>query len=157
MPEVTVCIPVGPEPHHQEYLEECLASVRTQTHPANEILLIDDMANLVNGDIRVDEERTDGLCHAWSGPLAGCNIWYAPWRVGAASAINFGVALAKNELVYLLCGDDWLEPECLESCVEAFEQANDPLGYYHVTVRFRPEGDYQHPGGLPDPPIQDLP
>ncbi len=136
-PGVTVAIPVGPEQHHQRWLGECLASVRQQTHPADEVLLIDDMAGL--------EDRE------------GCRIWRAHWRLGAAHAINFGVALAKNDLVYILCADDWLEPECLAACVEEYGRRNDSLGYYHVTIRFRPEGDYQHPGRLPDPPIQDLP
>lgn len=135
--EISVVIPVGPEPHHQEYLSECLESVRAQTHQANEILLIDDMAAVRH--------------------FKGCRIWRSPWRIGTGSAINCGVALAENDLVYILCADDWLEPECLESCAKEYKRRNDPLGYYHVTVRFRPEGSYKHPGGLPVPPIQDLP
>jgi len=139
---VSVVIPVGPEQHHQKYLAECLESVRAQTYlGCNEILLIDDMANIPPESLG----------------LGSCTIWRAPWRLGVASAINCGVALAKNDLVYLLCGDDWLEPECLAACVEEYERRKDPLGYYHVTVRFAIEAGHQHPFPLPDPPIQDLP
>jgi len=133
---VTVVIPVGPEPHHQKWLDECVQSVRSQTYPVDEILLIDDMAAL--------DDRE------------GCRIWQAPWRLGTAGAINCGVSLAKNDLVYILCADDWLEPECLAACVEEYERRHcDPLGYYHVTIRFECEEGYAPP--LPDPPIQDLP
>ena len=133
MQGVTVAVPVGPEPSHQQWLDECLASVRAQTHTVDEILLIDDMAGL-------DEKE-------------GCRIWQAPWRLGTAGAINCGVSLAANDLVYILCADDWLEPECVEACVEEYERRNDPLGYYHVTIELVNEGDYRHSFA----PIKDLP
>lgn len=136
---ITVAIPVGPFSTDQQWLEECLESVRAQTRRADEVLIIDDMAGLVKGDIRIDEERDDGLCHAWDGPLAGCNIWYSPWRLGVGHAFNFGVALAKNELVFMLGADDTLHPECLERCVAAYEgdspEARD-LTYYFVGVQY---------------------
>lgn len=138
---VTVIIPVGPELHHQKYLEECLASVRAQTHPVDEILLIDDMANL-------SPENTG---------LGSCTIWRTPWRLGAAGAINCGISLAKNELVYILCGDDWLEPECIAACVREYARRKDPLGYYHVTVRFKIQEGYEDQPHLPPGLIKDLP
>jgi len=158
---VSVVIPVGPEKYHQKYLEECVASVRAQTHPANEILLIDDMTDLTTitdtTTMQMGNNWHVGVETAINGFLEGCNIWRSPWRLGVASAINCGVSLAVNDLVYLLCADDWLEPECLAACVEEYERRKDLLGYYHVTVRFAIEAGHQHPFPLPDPPIQDLP
>lgn len=133
MQGVTVVIPVGPEPFHQRWLDECVESVKAQTYPVDEILLIDDMAAL--------------------GDKEGCRIWKAPWRLGAAGAINCGVSLARNDLVYILCADDWLEPECIAACMEEYERRNDPLGYYHVTILLVCEGDYTHHFA----PLKDLP
>jgi len=133
---ITVAIPVGPRSTDQQWLEECLASVRAQTREADEILLIDDMAGLPLGDAF---PLGDGSWKVDSGPLAGCRIWRTPWRVGVGDAFNFGVALAKSELVFMLGADDLLHPECLERCLDAYEKeepdARD-LTYYFVGVQY---------------------
>ena len=118
---VSVVIPVGPYPDDQRWLGECLESVRVQTHQADEVLLIDDMAGLV-------AEAPPPL-----------RIWRAPWRLGVAAAMNFGVALARNDLVFMLCADDTLHPECLERCLETYQE--EPKGardrsYYFVGVKY---------------------
>jgi len=143
--KVSVVIPVGPESHHQRWLKECLASVRAQTHSADEILLIDDMAGLVQMETYSADD-----------PLRECRVWCSPWRLGVGIASNFGVALAKNDLVYILNSDDWMEPECLAACVEEYERRRDPLGYYYVTVRFVSEDGYK-PSYIPDSLVMDLP
>lgn len=116
MPKITVVIPVGPEPHHKQWLDECIASVREQTHPTDEILLIDDMAGL---------------------PLMGngVTVWHAPWRLGVAGAFNCGIGLATNDLVFMLGSDDWLEPTCLEECVARYEEHQEDA-YYWVVVEY---------------------
>ena len=48
---ITVAIPVGPFSTDQQWLEECLKSVKAQTHPADEALIIDDMAGLELEDL----------------------------------------------------------------------------------------------------------
>lgn len=125
MPKITVTIPVGPEPHHKRWLDECIASVREQTHPADEILLIDDMAGL---------------------PLmgSGITIWHAPWRLGIAAVFNCGVALAANDLVFMLGADDKLLPSCLEKCLDAFEREKQRDGYYGVGVKYSDGRDDQY-------------
>ena len=118
---ISVVIPVGPYPDDQRWLDECLESVRVQTRPPDEVLLIDDMAGLPT-------EATPPL-----------RIWRSPWRLGVAAAMNFGVALAENDLVFMLCADDSLHPECLERCLDAYlnqpEDARD-RSYYFVGVKY---------------------
>lgn len=123
---ITVAIPVGPERHHADYLEEALASVRAQTVPA-EILLIDDMHGL--------PDRTIG---SWD-----CGLWRAPWRLGVGSAFNMGVALARTELVFLLGADDTMEPQCLEQAVSTWEQNGRQPAYYYAGVRYMDTGESQ--------------
>lgn len=121
-PRVTVTIPVGPEPQHQRWLPEALASVREQTHKVDEILLIDDMAGMP--------------C------TGGVTIWHNPWRIGVAASFNFGVARAANELVFMLGSDDWLEPDCIERCVKTYlALPEQERGHTYLFVGVRYHGD----------------
>lgn len=113
---VTVMVPVGPYPYHKRWLGECLESVLAQTLPASEILLIDDMADLSVLDADHPEYT----------------VWQAPWRLGDVGAFNCGVALARNDFVFMLSCDDTLEPDCLKLCVAEYEKMEERDGYYWV-------------------------
>lgn len=145
---ITVVIPVGPYPANKQWLGECLDSVRVQTLAPAAILIIDDMAGLCQGDVGGDD----------------VTLWRTPWLSGVAHSFNFGVALAETERVFMLGSDDRLEPWCLADCAAEWERQNDPLGYYHVDLRYEDTGEvqtiacgaamvtkalWQHTGGFP--------
>lgn len=113
--DVTVVVPVGPNPGNKKYLKECLDSVRAQTKSASEILVIDDMARLTQEEVGADVV-----------------LWKSPWRLGVAHAFNFGAMLAKNDLAVLLGSDDKLMPWCLEDAVKAYRKD----GYYWFDVQY---------------------
>ncbi len=115
-------IPVGPYPIYKEYLQECLDSVLAQTLLPAEILLIDDMAGL-----------PQGLGHSQAVPI---RTWRAPWRLGDVGAFNCGVALAENDLVFMLSCDDRIRPECLELCVAEWEKNQRKDAYYYVGCHY---------------------
>lgn len=119
---VTVVIPVGPKPFHKRWLQEAIESVEKQTYRVNQLLIIDDMADLPSP-------------HPW-GEHINVNVWKSPWLLGVAHAFNFGVALAKNDLVFMLGSDDWIEPSCIYSCVEAWKDNKKKDAYYFVGVRY---------------------
>ena len=122
MTEVSVVIPVGPLPHHKEYLEQAIKSVEGQAHRVKQLLLIDDMAGIPNP-------------HPYC-KYTNVNVWTSPWRLGIAHAFNFGVMLAQTECVFMLGSDDWLEPACIQECVKAYEKQKDPdNAYYHVSLK----------------------
>ncbi len=131
---VTVVIPVGPEPQHQRWLSEAIQSVIDQTHLVDEILLIDDMADVMRGSVKFINgmATVDGNDDS----IPELNIWESPWRLGVAHAFNFGVALARNELVFMLGSDDWLEPECIAECVKRWEENHRKDAYYYVGVHY---------------------
>lgn len=125
--KITVAIPVGPEPHHQTWLNECLDSVWNQTsldvYQQVEILLIDDMADL-------DSD--------WAFRYAA-KVWRSPWRLGVAAAMNFGIALASHNLVFMLGADDTLHPECLARCLDAYDKVPEEdrdQTYFFVGVKY---------------------
>ncbi len=150
MTGISVAIPVGPKEHHALYLEECLASIQKQTLPPNEVLIIDDM------------HGTACHCfhqHVWGARDAGLpiRVHSPPWHLGVAAAFNFGIALAQNDLVLMVGADDWLEPGCLEACLDAFRKQNeDWLGYYYLSVRYHAEEGFEIPRDLADG-VQTLP
>lgn len=119
-PPVTVMIPVGPYQVYKRWLAECLNSVAAQTYPADEVLLIDDMAG-------VDLFKL---------PPYNLRVWKAPWRLGDVGAFNCGVALARNDLVFMLGCDDNLEPDCLAACVAEYEGLQERDGYYWVGTHY---------------------
>lgn len=121
--DVTIVIPVGPYESNKRWLREAIESVREQTYTVNEILVVDDKANL--GAREFPSLVGEPTIH----------VYKFPWRLGVAHAFNFGVALAKNELVFLLGSDDWLEPTCIERCVKMYEgYANRDRIYFYVPL-----------------------
>lgn len=124
---ITVVIAVGPEKHHQQWLDEAIRSVREQTLSADkiEILLIDDMAEVLRGRW-YDTKDTMMLPQ----------IWRAPWRLGIPAAYNCGVALASNECVFMMGSDDRLLPRCLELCLASYESHGRRDYYYGVGVAY---------------------
>lgn len=143
---ISVVIPVGPYPANRRWLQESLDSVRAQTYKADEILIIDDMAFLEQEEVGDD-----------------VRIWKCPWNVGVACADNFGVALAKNNLVVLFTSDDWLYPWCLQNCIDTYQKYQDELGYYWFDIEYSDgriqrcasgpamvtKALWKHTGGLP--------
>lgn len=129
---ITVVIPVGPDPIYRKYLPAAIESVQLQTERPQSILLIDDQAHL-----SVDETQPDpALYHV---PV---DIWRTPWLSGVAHSFNFGVALAANDLVFMLGSDDRLEPHCLEDCLAAYEANGRKPAYYWVDVQYS-DGEQQ--------------
>lgn len=119
---ITVTIPVGPSRTYRKYLQECVDSVKTQNVPPSEVLIIDDMADVRHWGIDF-----------------GClpvKIHENPWRCGPALSFNFGVALAENELVFMLGSDDRLHPWALEDCLRARKKYRKAYGYYWCDVEY---------------------
>jgi len=128
---LTVIVPVGPKPSHKRWLTECLESIRAQTTPPEEILIIDDGANLTQEEVGMD-----------------ARIWRMPCVAGAVHAINFGVALAKYDLVLILASDDILRPWCVADCLREYQLRNDPLGYYWMDVEYSDGRIQKVPSGM---------
>jgi glycosyltransferase involved in cell wall biosynthesis len=67
------------------------------------------------------------------------SYWRSPCRLGVAAIFNVGVALANNNLVFMLGSDDVLKPTCIEECAKAYEK-HKIEGWYSVTVE-TPDGE----------------
>lgn len=124
---VSVVIPVGPYPANQRWLDEAVLSVSNQTWSRYQgggvnLVLVDDMAGIDGHMVPHDLPYVIERCK---------------WYMGVAHAFNIGVAVAPSELVFMLGSDDWLEPDCIERCVEEYAHRHgDPYAYYYVGVRY---------------------
>ena len=109
-PLVSVVIPTYDGAH---YLEQTIGSVRAQTYPHLEVLVVDDGS-------------TDGTpANAVAGHAADPRVRLLRQpNAGTAAARNFGVAHARGEFVALLDHDDLWEPRKLERQLPLF--AGDP-------------------------------
>ncbi len=123
---ITVAIPVGPKPHHREYLDELIFSIEEQTIRPEEVLIINDGGERILHDA-VGIPKSD---RPW------IKEYILPWNCGCVAGWNCAVGLARNEHV-LLCGaDDKLFPECCKRLWQSWEQHQELYGYYYLGVRY---------------------
>lgn len=88
-------------------LERCIASVKQQTYPRVEHLIIDGQSN----DGTLTRLESSGVS------------WVSEPDEGQASAINKGWRMANGELLGWLNADDELLPDAVEKVAEAFSSA----------------------------------
>ena len=124
---VSVIIPVGPKPHHREYLGEMLGSIEGQSLLPNEIILVNDGGPAI--------ELVTWLCGSMASKVF-IREYQQPWNVGMVACWNCGVGLAQNELVLLVGADDKLYGDCIEECLMSWERERDPYGYYYLGVKY---------------------
>lgn len=105
-PLVTVIIPTF---NRRQWIGECLESVRAQTYPHVETLVIDDCST----DGTVEWLRTEPR-HAFA------KVHVQPQNGGASEARNTGIRMAGGELIVFIDSDDLLAPKHIETAVEVF-------------------------------------
>lgn len=148
MTNISVVVPVGPDPEYLKYLPECLQSIYDQTFEGIvDIILIDDSQQI---NFRPHDYVPVELVYlGTSAPYAydtyivendrssyfekiRLSHYRTPWNVGVADAFNFGMALSVHNLVFMLGSDDKMMPTCLEEVVNAYDE-HQIEGWYNVT------------------------
>ena len=105
MSTVSIIVPVYKV---EDYIRECLDSILAQTYPYFELILVDDGSPDNGGRICDDYAKGDNrikVVHKVNG--------------GISSARNAGLEVAKGEWIMHVDGDDWIEPDMIESLIEA--------------------------------------
>lgn len=106
-PLVTVIIPTF---NRRQWIGACLDSVRAQTYPHVETLVIDDCST----DGTVDWLRSE-LQYAFA------QVHEQPKNGGASIARNTGIKMASGELIVFIDSDDLLAPKQIETAVRIFQ------------------------------------
>ncbi len=112
------------------YLRETLASAAAQTHPATEIVIVND------GSLRVEDEIVYELAEEFGARVV------TQVNSGLGAARNFGIAQSRGRYVVPLDADDVIAPEFVARCVRALER-NEELAYVTSWV------EYMDPSGRP--------
>ena len=108
--KVSVIVPIY---NVEEYLENCINSICSQTYKNIEILLIDDGS-------------TDGsgkLCDQLAELDARIKVFHHINK-GVVAARGFGISCAEGEYISFIDGDDWIEPNMIEVLVERIGNAD---------------------------------
>lgn len=131
-PLVTVIIPTF---NRREWIGECLDSVRAQTYPHVETLVIDDCSS-------------DGTVEWLRGEprYSFAKLHVQPVNGGASVARNTGIQMARGEFVAFIDSDDALAPTHVERAVEVFR--GDPnVGLFACdSTLIGPGGEVLHGG-----------
>lgn len=106
-PLVTVIIPTF---NRRQWIGACLDSVRAQTYPHVETLVIDDCS-------------TDGTVEWLRGrpEYSFARVHVQPKNGGASIARNTGIKMASGELIVFIDSDDLLAPKHIETAVRVFQ------------------------------------
>ncbi|MDO4707037.1 MAG: glycosyltransferase family 2 protein [Porphyromonadaceae bacterium] len=135
---VSIVIPVY---NVAEYLPECLDSLLEQTYDQLEIVCVNDGSTDDSGrvlDTYASKDARIRVIHKENG--------------GVSLARNTAMQASRGEFITLVDGDDWLEPDTIERCIECTRQHPevDFIEYGYVDVI---EGDrqpfYSHIGSEP--------
>lgn len=98
---LTIVVPVY---NVEPYLAKTLHSLCNQTYTNLEILLIDDGSS--DGSL--------AICREWEAQDSRIRV-YTQENFGVSVTRNRGIALAKGKYLMFMDGDDWIEPEMLET------------------------------------------
>ncbi|MCC4254790.1 glycosyltransferase [Sphingobium naphthae] len=125
-PLVSVIVPSF---NHENYLYECLNSVRDQDYENIEIIVVDDCStdnsftfaqNLLRTPFGRRFKRVDVSRH--------------PKNIGAHATINEGIAKAQGDLIAIINSDDRFMPSRIASIISAMREQMADVGFSLVDV-----------------------
>lgn len=105
---VSVVIPLY---NHQRYIQAALASVAAQSHPVDEIIIVDDGSSDQGGDLVQQQARQDSRILFWRQP-----------NQGAHRALNAAIHRATGDYVAILNSDDVYHPHRVARCLDTLRQ-----------------------------------
>ncbi len=97
--------------NHAPFVAEALDSVRNQTHPSTELIIVDDAST----------DESVAIIQQWMRENAGATFLPLPANLGNCRAFNEGFKKATGDYVIDLAGDDVLLPHRIARGVELME------------------------------------
>ena len=118
---ISVIIPVY---NAQKYLLECVSSVRSQTYPDLQIILINDGST----------DSSGAICDALANEDSRIQVIHQPNR-GVSAARNAGLKAATGDLISFIDADDTLDPDMYEYLIRLLEEYDADIAhcaYRHI-------------------------
>jgi len=110
--------------NHATFVEEAVDSVRSQTHPVHEIVLVDDGST---------QSRSGEILASLA--KSGVTVIHQP-NQGPGTARNTGVAHSSGEAVLFLDSDDMLSNQQVETAMAALVTAPSDVGFVYPDLQF---------------------
>ena len=127
MSTVSIIVPIYKV---EDFIRECIDSILAQTYPYFELILVDDGSPDNCGRICDDYAKGNNrikVVHKVNG--------------GISSARNAGLEVAKGEWIMHVDGDDWIEPDMIESLIQAAQVTGADLVFGDFT-KYGPSAGY---------------
>ncbi len=124
LPGIAVVVPFY---RADRWVTEAVESVRRQTYPPREVVVVDDS--------RPGDER-----EALRALGSGVTVLAHPRNLGVGAARQTGTDATSAELLAYLDADDWLEPSYLAAAVETLQRHPKAAGCYANVVKRHPDG-----------------
>ena len=105
MSMVSIIVPIY---NIEGYIRECIDSILAQTYPDFELILVDDGS----------PDNCGRICDEYAGKDVRIKVIHKE-NGGLTSARNAGLSVAKGDWIMHVDGDDWIEPDMIESLIEA--------------------------------------
>lgn len=110
---ISVIIPVYKV---ENYLDECVASVASQTHKNLEIILVDDGS----------PDNCPQMCDSWAQKDSRIKVIHKK-NGGLSDARNAGLGIASGDYVAFVDSDDCIEPDMLEKLLSALLRTDSDI------------------------------
>jgi len=114
--------------NYEQYIENALQSVLTQTHPNIELIIIDDFST----------DRSASVAMHWleqnSERFSRTKLISHTKNAGLAQARNTGFIKAANEYVFVLDADDEIYPTAISRLLAACLSANAEAAYSQIEI-----------------------
>ena len=106
--------------NNKDTVLQAIRSVLDQTYPFIEYLIVDGVSTDGTLDIiRQHQERID--------------YWLSEPDRGTSDAMNKGISYAQGELIFWLASDDWIDPDYIETAVDALTHSGADFVYGDLT------------------------
>lgn len=125
---VTIVVPVYKV---EDYLDECVDSLLSQTYKALEIILVDDGS----------PDRCGEMCDAYADKFDSITVVHQP-NGGLSNARNTGLRNANGEFVMFVDSDDVLSPSSVQDLLDSLKHHGADVATGNVT-RFRGSRKWQ--------------
>ncbi|MDD7136018.1 MAG: glycosyltransferase family 2 protein [Bacteroidales bacterium] len=103
--KVSIIVPVY---NIENYIRVCIESILAQTYESFELILVDDGS----------KDNSGILCDEYAAIDSRVKVIHKE-NGGVSSARNTGLQQAKGKWIMHVDGDDWIEPDMIESLIEA--------------------------------------
>jgi glycosyltransferase involved in cell wall biosynthesis len=122
-PRVSVCVPTY---NGEDYLVECLDSIRAQTFTDFEVIIVDDEST----------DRSYEIAQGYAKLDSRFRVQRNAKRLGLVGNWNHCLDVSRGEWIKLLFQDDLLESRCIERLLAVCERFQTPFGFCHREVIF---------------------